>query len=101
MILYNVTINIENSVNSAWLKWMKDVHIPEVMGTGFFTERKILKLIGDDESGGSTYAIQYTCKTMEDFMEYEERHAPALRDQHNEKFKDQFVAFRTLLEIID
>ena len=101
MIVYNVTINIDLDAHDEWLKWMKEVHIPAVMRTGYFMDYKMLRLLGDEDSGGSTYAVQYTCKTMNDFLAYEEHHAPALRTEYNEKFKDKFVAFRTLLEVIE
>ncbi|MGQ3086877.1 DUF4286 family protein, partial [Flavobacterium sp.] len=30
MIIYNVTINIDDSVHDKWLTWMMEKHIPEV-----------------------------------------------------------------------
>lgn len=100
MIVYNVTVNIDNSVHQEWLIWMKQVHIPEVMKTGFFSENRMLKLIGDEDSGGHTYAIQYTCGSMNEYNSYKEKFAPTLQKVHADKYKDKFVAFRTLLEVI-
>ena len=34
-ILYNVTVSIDKDVEKEWLEWMKKVHIPDVMRTGF------------------------------------------------------------------
>ena len=73
MIIYNVTINIDNSVQDEWLRWMKDKHIPDVLKTGLFTRNTILKVLGDEDSGGHTYSIQYTCASMDDFNRYEKR----------------------------
>jgi len=101
MILYNVTVNIDHSVHDEWLNWMKEVHIPDVMRTGIFIDSRLLKVLGDEDSGGTTYSVQYTCNSMEDFKRYESEFAPALRREHNDKFRDKFVSFRTLLEIID
>ena len=101
MIIYNLTINIDESVHDDWLEWMKTNHIPDVMRTGMFKENKLLRLLGDDQSGGFTYCVQYTCENMESFQQYEDIYAPALRGEYNNRFKDKFVAFRTLLETID
>ena len=101
MIIYNVTINIDDSVHAEWLAWMKNSHIPNVMATGIFSAYKILRILGDEESGGHSYSIQYTCENLEKFKQYEDIYAPALRGEHNNKYKDKFVAFRTLLETID
>ena len=37
MIIYNITVSIiDQNIHQNWLKWMKEIHIPEVMDTGFF-----------------------------------------------------------------
>ncbi len=98
MIVYSVTVNIENDVHEEWLEWMKLKHIPDVMGTGYFTSHRILRLLGDEDTGGVTYSIQYHCNGIDDYKDYQEKSAPSLQKEHTEKFKDKFVAFRTLLE---
>jgi hypothetical protein len=98
MYIYNVTVTLESSVHDEWLKWMKEVHIPDVMQTGFFVENKICKLITEESE--ITYAIQYTFRKMDDLTAYQQTHAPRLQKKHSEKFKDKFAAFRTILEII-
>lgn len=99
MIIYNVTVNIENDVHDEWLQWMKEKHIPDVMATGFFIENKICKVLVKEEQG-TTYSIQYTCENLNSLQEYQRLHAPQLQKEHADKFANKFVAFRTLLEII-
>lgn len=99
MILYNVTVNIDKDVAGEWLLWMKEEHIPDVMATGLFLENKIFRLLNEEEdNGGITYAIQYFAASMEKIQQYQLNYAPVLQAKHNEKYGDQFVAFRTLLE---
>jgi hypothetical protein len=100
MIIYNVTINIDDSVHDEWLQWMREVHIPEVLQTNLFVENRILKVLGEEDMEGVTYSIQYTCKSMDDYEKYKNIHAPELQRKHTERYKDKFVSFRTLLEII-
>ena len=99
MIIYNVTVNIENDVKEEWLKWMKEKHIPDVMATGYFLENKICKVLVDEEQG-TTFSIQYTCRNMNDLEEYQKIHAPGLQKEHTDKYANKFVAFRTLLEVL-
>ena len=40
MIIYNVTCNVENEILKDWLQWMVEIHIPDVMQTGFFFRGK-------------------------------------------------------------
>lgn len=100
MIVYNVTVKIENSVHDEWLNWMRTVHIPDVLNTGLFSENRMLKVLVDD-TDGVTYSIQYTCANMQALETYQAKHAPALQAEHTARYRDKFVAFRTLLEVID
>ncbi len=100
MILYNVTIKVDPAINDEWLVWMKQVHIPEVMNTGLFTEYRINRILELDESEGVTYAIQYLCNNLSDYETYRDEFAPALQQAHQDKYKDRFFAFRTIMEVI-
>lgn len=100
MIIYNVTVNIDNSVHEEWLEWMKAKHIPDVVGTGCFIEGNIFRILVNEESGIS-YSVQYSAASMDDVNRYLKEHAEALRNDALRLYKDKFVAFRTLLERID
>lgn len=101
MIIYNVTINLEEEIHTDWLTWMKNKHIPDVMNTGYFLESKIAKVLTTQEDEtGHTYAIQYTCNSMNDLKEYQKKYAKKLQQEHTNRYKGKFVAFRTLLEIV-
>ncbi|MBL7883838.1 MAG: DUF4286 family protein [Bacteroidia bacterium] len=99
MIIYNVTVNVENDVREEWLQWMKQKHIPDVMATGYFVENKICKVLVDEEQG-TTYSVQYTCVSMEKLKEYQQKCAPALQKHHADKYGTKALAFRTLLEVL-
>jgi hypothetical protein len=100
MILYNVTVKIDHEVHDEWLKWMKEIHIPEVMATGIFDSNRIARILLQDESDGISYSFQYSCKDMAAMQQYTAVHAPALQKAHGERYKDKFVAIRTLMEVI-
>ena len=100
MVLYNVTISIDVNCELEWLEWMKGVHIPDVIKTGFFKEAKICRLIGGEEEGGKTYAIMYTSHSEEGLEEYKKNHAPKLQLEHNAKFLGRFAAFRNELRAL-
>ncbi len=100
MILYNVTVNIDNDVHEDWLNWMKAVHIPEVLATQKFSSYKICKIISRPEEG-NTYAIQYFCNSLEEYNEYQEKYAPNLQRAVISRYSDKFVAIRTLMEVIE
>tara|TARA_B110000977_G_scaffold199827_1_gene288383 strand:+ start:1616 stop:1927 length:312 start_codon:yes stop_codon:yes gene_type:complete len=100
MIIYNVTVNIEESVEQEWLNWMNTEHIAEVLKTGMFKSAKMSKVLVEEQMGGVTYSIQYTCESQEKLDVYNKKFAPTLQAEHNNKFQGKFVAFRTLMEVI-
>jgi len=99
MLLYNVTFIIEEASAAAWLQFMQEEHIPEVLATGLFVSNRLLKVI-DSPNEGVTYCSQYVAQNMEDYDSYQQTYAPALQDDINIRFKDKFVSFRTLMEYI-
>lgn len=98
MLLYNVTVGIDNDVEAEWLQWMKETHIPNVLRTGMFVSHKIYKVLHDQEDGTTSYSIQYFAETIEHVTQYLEVFAPVLIEEHRKRFHDKHVAFRTLLE---
>ena len=100
MILYNVTVKLNATLEKDWLDWMQKVHIPDVLKTGLFKEHKLCKILFEEEDGGVTYAIQYFCEDMNAFQKYQKEFAPALQKEHTERYKNQYVAFRTLMEVV-
>jgi hypothetical protein len=100
MHIYNVTINIDDSVHDEWKNWMQSIHIPEVLSTGLFLESRFARVLIDEESG-TTYSIQYLFNELADYQLYEQLYAEDLRNKTEKLFGGQFVAFRTMLDIID
>ena len=100
MILYNVTVNIDDSVHDEWLEWMRSKHIPDVLSTGLFTESKLYGIRTENEEEENTYSIQYFLRSMDDYKIYQKEYAEKLQFEHTEKFKDKFVAFRTIMELV-
>jgi hypothetical protein len=101
MIVYNVTLNIEDETHDAWLMWMKETHIPQVMATGMFVEYSFCRLLDrQEDETGTTYVIQYVAKTMAEYEKYQHDFAPALQAETRRLFDGKFVAFRTVMEKI-
>jgi hypothetical protein len=101
MIIYNVTIKLSNSIASEWLPWMKHEHIPQVMATGCFTAHRLVRLLDVDDDEGPTYAAQYFATTREMVDKYLDHYAARLRNESFVKWGDQFIAFRSLMEVVD
>ena len=100
MIVYNETIIVEEAVYADWLGWMKEVHIPAVMATGFFESYRVLAVI-DSPNEGITTCIQYNTDSEAKFGQFYNEHLHALHSSHQQRYENKFVLYTTLMETID
>jgi hypothetical protein len=101
MIVYNITIKIDPHIENEWVNWQREEHIPEVLATGLFTDHKLFRLLEQDEADGITYVIQYYTPSLANYKKYIEEFATTLRKKAFERWKNQFIAFRTVMEIVN
>tara|TARA_B100001250_G_C19554484_1_gene680534 strand:- start:250 stop:558 length:309 start_codon:yes stop_codon:yes gene_type:complete len=99
MIIYNVTVSVEESITNDWLDWMKIKHIPEVMACGVFTKAQINRVITQGDSN-NTFAIAYNCASMKDLHQYQINFSDKLQQKHIARYGDKVVAFRTIMESV-
>jgi hypothetical protein len=96
-ITYNVTTKVDWLVHDAWLKWMIEVHIPNVISTGCFDKHTLVRILETDESEGATYAVQYHTDVIERYHEYIGSHSSALRKEVMDKWGARIISFHTLM----
>ncbi|MCM4156376.1 DUF4286 family protein [Gramella sp. AN32] len=99
MIIYNVTINVQEGIHDEWLQWMKNEHIPEMLKTGKFIKALMTRVMEQETMGGITYSVQYTAENKEKLKSYYAENAPKLREK-TKRFGDKILSFRTELEVI-
>lgn len=101
MFIYNVTVKVNWSIHPEWLQWMKEKHIPQIMASNCFETYQIVRLHEIDEQEGPTYAFQYYARSKALYNQYIELYAPGLREESANKWKDQCIAFRSLMEVVN
>ena len=101
MIIYNVTIKTEHSIANIWLQWLKNEHIPEIIATGCITKGTILRILETDDTDGVTYAVQYHAESKGLYNNYIETHAALMRQKGYDKWGDKFIAFRSVMQVVN
>ena len=101
MFIFNVTTKVNWSIHEAWLEWMQTEHMPALLRTRCFVRYQLLKLHEQDEEEGPTYTAQYFAESKALYNRYIEVYADAIREDYLDKWGNNFIAFRTLLEVID
>ena len=100
MFIYNVTTKLDHTIQQAWLQWIKEEHIPDIISTGCFTHATVLQLLENDDSEGPTFAVQYFAESKALYNNYMEKHAAIMRQKAFDKWGNQFIAFRSLMQVI-
>lgn len=100
MIIYNVTVKVEHAIAAQWLAWLKEEHIPDILLTGCFTHASVLHLLETDDTEGSTYAVQYHTAEKTSYDRYIENFSGVMRKKAIDKWGSQFIAFRSVMEVV-
>jgi hypothetical protein len=79
---------------------MQQVHIPELVATGCFTHLQLVRLLDTDEKEGPTYAVQFFANSKSDYNRYIEMHSAIIRQKSFDMWGNQFVAFRSLMQVV-
>ena len=100
MYVYNITTKVATAIIDECVQWQKEIHIPEVLSTGFFYDYRFYELLEQQDLEGRTFVVQYFAIEIEDYEEYIRNHSLVLRDKAFLKWGDQFISFRTLLKSV-
>lgn len=100
MYIYNVTSNVDETVNEEWLNWMQTEYIPQMLATGKFSNARLTKVMVEEEMGGITYSVQYVTDSKAMLEKYFNEEAAAMQQAVIKKYGSKVVSFRTELELL-
>ncbi|MBX3256685.1 MAG: DUF4286 family protein [Chitinophagaceae bacterium] len=101
MIVYNITAKVTWSIAEDWLQWEKREHIPEMLGTGLIADYKIFRLLEQDEEEGPTFTMQFFFTSWENYERYTSIFSPSLREKALLLWGNRFIAFRTVMQLVN
>ena len=100
MFIYNVTTNVDESINEKWLTWMHDVNIPGILEPGPFLRLPLCHVLVKEDMGGITYAVQYTAKDKEQLQDFLVNESYKFKEEEMKLFSGKFGSFTTELKVI-
>ena len=100
MIVYNITNKVRWEIMEAWLSWQIEEQIPAFLRTGSFDDYQLYRLLDQDEEEGPTFVIQLFTSSTERYDQFMTQFAPALQQAAWDKWGNGFIAFRTLMELV-
>jgi len=100
-LIYNITHKVSHAIHISWLAWMQQDHIPRILDTGCFTKASFYRLKEVDDTEGPTYVVQFHAALEADYERYLQDFASTFRQEAFNKWGDQFIAFRTIMEVVN
>ena len=100
MLIYNVTTNVETTIEAKWLLWMRNTHIPAILETGLFLSAKLSKVLVKEDMGGVSYSVQFSIEDRGCLQQFYDQYLIGFEKIAQRQFPNKFVAFSTELEVI-
>jgi hypothetical protein len=101
MIVYNITAKVTWAIAEDWLDWQKEEHIPQMLETALIADYKIFRLLEQDEEEGPTFTMQFFFSSWENYDKYIRIFSPDLRARSLSRWHDQYIAFRTVMQLVN
>ncbi len=100
MLIYNTTYLVADKQYGPWTKWIREEHIPFMIGCGF-TKPQIAKVLtADSEQEGTSITVQFHIPDLYQLSIWDEAHAEELLSDMADRFGADVLAFSTVLEIL-
>lgn len=98
--LYNITVGVDGPVHAAWLTWLREEQLPELLRTGLLVAARILQ-VRSEHCATPTYAIQLVCQDVSQCEQFKRLYAPAFEAAQNARFPGQVHGIHTQLQLVD
>lgn len=91
---------MDESVHDEWLNWIKNVHIPAIMATGYFKSFQILSILNSPNEG-LTYCVQYHTDSLDKYQAYEQQASTHFKNIHLKQFENKLVLFESIMQVVN
>ncbi len=100
MVIYSVFITLNNEAESAWVDFMNNQHIIDVMKTGCFTGYVFMRENESQEIGKVRFRVDYRLLNSDKMDKYLNEFSNSLRNDVAARFDGKFVAERRIYNVI-
>ncbi|MDX2189872.1 MAG: DUF4286 family protein [Bacteroidota bacterium] len=97
MYIINQTFSFESNLEGRWKEWVQHTYIPNLLSHPDFIKNRMFKLISENQSYGTTYAVQFEISNIvpmgaaiDTFSMYNK--------MIGDEFSDKVVFFTTILK---
>lgn len=100
MVVFNITINVDEQIEKDFLLFVKETWMPLLANETLFSDARICKVLVEEEMGGKTFSLQLSASSLSELETFEKNKFPIVYQVLHEKFMNKFVIFTTKMEFI-
>jgi hypothetical protein len=100
MFVSNISFQVDPSIETVWLNWLKQHFIPSCLETTCFVNHQLYQLdLASDQP--PTYTLQLFSHAATQLAEFQEKHAESLLFSVTEQWGEQCFHFNTSMRIVN
>ena len=100
MFVSNISFQVDPSIETVWLNWLKQHFIPSCLETTCFVNHQLYQLdLASDQP--PTYTLQLFSHAATQLAEFQEKHAESLLFSVTEQWGEQCFHFNTSMKIVN
>jgi len=101
MLIFNTTFLVSDKVHGAWIKWVREQHIPFMLESELFTKPQVAKVLTNEEQDGTSYSVQFHIADMKSLEQWNKQYGPMFQQNCSTTFGTEAIFFATVLEVIE
>jgi len=100
MFVSNISFQVDPSIETVWLNWLKQHFIPSCLETTCFVNHQLYQLdLASNQP--PTYTLQLFSHAATQLAEFQEKHAESLLFSVTEQWGEQCFHFNTSMRIVN
>jgi hypothetical protein len=101
MILHNTTFSVDQTVNEAWLDWIKEIYFAAAKESGWVNQFRLMRMRNVPDDSGLTYSVQLYFIQESHWEEFLDAIEPSLLNHLVVHFGEKVLFFQSQLDVIE
>ena len=100
MFIFNTTFLVSDSVHGAWIKWVRENHIPFVLKSELLTQPQVTKILSAEEQDGTSFSVQFHAADATALETWRMQYENECQMNCFKTFGAEVLSFSTVMEVI-
>lgn len=101
MFIFNTTYLVSDKVHGAWLKWIREIHIPFMLDSTYFSHPQVARVITSDKQDGTSFSVQFHVQDMHTLKKWHNEYSSLFQENCSHHFGTEVIFFTTVLELVE